>query len=106
MLNIQDERLAIRTLNQLNLGTATVIGHSLKAQGLRLCDEIVRRCFWRQGLGASVMRKKPLLTKRHRKKRLQWAKASHDCDVENWSHIIWLDESKFNVFGLDGCQWC
>ena len=78
----------MRTLNQPNLGIATAICHSLKAQGLCLCDETVCRCFWRQGLGARVKRKKPLLTKRYRKKRLQWAKASHDCDVENWSHII------------------
>ena len=88
MLNMQDKKLGVRTLNQPNLGIATAIGHSLKAQGLCLCDEIVRRCFRRQGLGTRVMRKKLLLRKRHRKKYLQWTKASHDCHVENWSHVI------------------
>ena len=64
----------MRTLNQPKLGTATVVGHSLKAQGLRLCNETICRSFQRQGLGARVMRKKTLLTKRHMKKCLQWSK--------------------------------
>ena len=106
LLSIQDERLAMRTLNQPKLGTTAAVGRSLRAQGLRLCDETVCRSFRRQGLGARVKRKKPLLTKRHKKKRLQWAKASQDCDVENWSYVIWSDESKFDVFGSDGRQWC
>ena len=100
-LSIRDERLAVRTLNQPKLGITTTMGCSLRAQGLRLCDEIVRRSFWRPGLGARVKRKKSLLTKRHKKKHLQWAKALHNYDVENWSHVIWSD-----VFDSDGCQWC
>ena len=47
-----------------------------------------------------------MLTKKHRQKRLRWAKASKECEVEDWSHVIWSDESKFNVFGSDGRQWC
>ena len=38
--------------------------------------------------------------------RYRWAKASQSCGTKDWSHIIWSDESKFNVFGSDGCQWC
>ena len=71
LLSIRDERLVVRTLNQPKLGIVAVVGRSLKAQGLRLCDETVCRSFRRQGLGARVKRKKPLLTKRHKKKRLQ-----------------------------------
>jgi len=106
LLSIRDERLAVRTLNQPKSGTTAAVGRSLRAQGLCLSDETVRRSFRRQGLGARVKRKKPLLTKRHRQKRLQWAKVSQDCDVENWNHVIWSNESKFNVFGSDGRQWC
>jgi hypothetical protein len=48
-----------------------------------------------------------LLTKKKhtRHKRLQWAKASKEYEVKYSSHIIWSDESKFNVFGSDGRQW-
>ena len=71
LLSIRDERLAVRTFNQPKLGTAAAMGRSLRAQGLRLCDETVRKSFQKQGLGARMKRKKPLLTKRHKKKRLQ-----------------------------------
>ena len=67
LLSIRDERLVVRTLNQPKLGTAATVDHSLRAQGLCLCDETVRRSFWRQGLGARVKRNKPLLLKRHKK---------------------------------------
>ena len=70
LLSIRDERLVVRTLNQPKLGTVATVGRSLRAQGLRLCDETVCRSFWRQGLGARVKRKKPLLTKMHKKKHL------------------------------------
>ena len=66
----------MKTLSQLQLGTLATVGRILRAQGLHLRDETVRKCFWRQGLGARIKRKKPLLTKRHRKKCLQWAKVS------------------------------
>ena len=105
-MGIHDERLAVRMLNEPKSGNAAVVGRKLRAQGLRLCDETVRRCFRRQGLRCRVKKKKPLLTKKHRAKRLRWAKASKEREVEDWSHVIWSDESKFNVFGSDGRQWC
>jgi len=88
LLSIRDERLIVRILIQSQTISAAVVGCRLKAQGLRLCDETIRRSFRRQGLGSRVKRKNPLLTKRHRQKRLQFAKASQDCDVEDWSHVI------------------
>ena len=62
--SIRDERLAVRMLNEPKSGNAVVVGRKLRAQGLRLCNETVRRCFWRQGLGSRVKKKKPLLTKK------------------------------------------
>lgn len=50
LLGIRDERLAVRMLNEPKSGNAAVVGCKLCAQGLRLCDETVRRCFRRQGL--------------------------------------------------------
>ena len=71
LLSIRDERLAVRMLNEPKSGNAVVVGRKLRAQGLRLYNESVRRCFRRQGLGSRVKKKKPLLTKKHRQKRLR-----------------------------------
>ena len=106
LLSIRDERLAVRMLNEPKSGSAIVVGRKLRAHGLRLCDETVRRCFRRRGLQSRAKRKKPLLTKKHRHKRLRWAKGVKEYEVEDWSHVIWSDESKFNVFGSDGRQYC
>ena len=76
LLGIRDERLALRLLNMQKSGNAAAIGRGLRAQGLRVSDETVRRSFQRQGLGARVQKKKLLLTKRHRQTRYRWAKAS------------------------------
>jgi hypothetical protein len=39
-------------------------------------------------------------------KQLEWAKAHADWSADNWKAVIFLDESKFNLFGSDGCSWC
>jgi DDE superfamily endonuclease/Transposase len=71
-----------------------------------ISDQTVRRAFRKHGLVARIKRKKPLLKKTHRSKRLAWAKEHKDWTVEKWAKVVWSDESKFNLFGSDGRQYC
>lgn len=43
--------------------------------------------------------RKPLLRKQNRVKRLQWARLHQHWTEEDWSKVLWSDESKFEVFG-------
>jgi len=70
-----------------------------------VCSETVRRVLRKHSLKAVVKKKKPLLSARHRKKRLDFALKHKEWTVEDWKRVIWSDETKINRFGSDGRQW-
>ncbi|GBM24498.1 hypothetical protein AVEN_254013-1 [Araneus ventricosus] len=46
----------------------------------------------------------PLLTKRHRQLRLQWAREHRDWTVDDeWKRVAWSYESRFLIHHVDGC---
>ena len=57
------------------------------------------------GLRPMVKRKRPLLTARHRRERLQWAERCKEYTMEDWKRIVWSDETKINRLGSDGRKW-
>lgn len=46
--------------------------------------------------------KKPLISEKNRKKRLQWAKEHLYWTLKQWEKVLWSDESKYLLFGSDG----
>jgi len=50
----------------------------------------------------ALPKKKPLLSIKNVKKRLQFAGEHIQKGPNFWNMIVWSDESKFNVFGSDG----
>jgi hypothetical protein len=66
----------------------------------------VKRALNRNGLNGRVRRKKPLLNKKHRQRRYSFALRYRKWKVDQWKYVVWSDESKFNVFGSDGRQYC
>ena len=54
---------------------------------------------------AVVKRNRPLLSKRHRRERLDFAICHQDWTVEDWKRVVWSDETKINCLGLDGRKW-
>jgi len=70
-----------------------------------LTSQTTRNHLRKTGLKAVVKAKKPLLTKRHRKERLDFALAHQDWTVEDWKTVVWSDETKINRLGSDGRIW-
>jgi len=68
-------------------------------------SETVRRILRKNSFKAVVKKKKPLLSARHRQKRLAFALKYREWTVEDWKRVIWSDETKINRFGSDGRQW-
>jgi len=72
--------------------------------GKTVSAQTVRRTIKKQGYNGRVARKKPLLSERNRKLRENFAKEYAKKDQSWWDDVIFLDESKFNLFGSDGME--
>ena len=70
--------------------------------GITISEQTVRRRLHEIGLKGRVTRKKPYVNKVNRGKRLEYAKTYRKEPSGYWDNVLWTDESKFNLFGLDG----
>ncbi len=70
--------------------------------GVTISCDTIRRTLQRNGMPGCRPRKKPLLKPRHKKARLEFARAHADKDEDYWDSILWSNETKINVFGTDG----
>ena len=70
-----------------------------------LSTQTVRNNLKMAGMKAVVKKKKPKLTKKHKKDRLDFALKHQYWTIEDWKKIVWLDEAKINRFGSDGKKW-
>jgi len=68
--------------------------------------DTVRNHLRKTGLEAHIKRKVPYLKPQHVQARKTWAAEHSLWDVEDWEVVVFSDESKFNLFGSDGVQWC
>lgn len=77
---------------------STITGNSLSAR-------TVCRYLDAAGLKAVVKPKKPRLSPKHIKARLEFAQHHKDWTIEDWKHVVWSDETKVNHLGSDGRKW-
>ena len=73
---------------------------------MQVCVETVRCALRRGGLQSQVKQKKPRLLIKNVKARLDFARARLDWTIDDWSGVIFSDESKINQFCFDGISWC
>jgi transposase len=70
-----------------------------------LSAKTVCRHLSQTGMKAVVKRKRPFLSKRHRRERLDFAIEHQHWTVEDWKKVVWSDETKINRLGSDGRKW-
>lgn len=101
------ERMIVRLIKSGTCVTAVQVQKHLKNfHGIDMSVQTVRNILHRHGYVGRVKVKKPYLKKTHRKVRLAFAKKYKDWTSEDWRKVVWSDESKFNVFGSDGKEYC
>ena len=96
-------RMAARMLAKCEAKTAADVQRSFLPH---VSVETIRRHLSDYGLKAYRRRTKPLLTAAQVKKRRLWAKEHEKWEVKDWEQVLYSDESKFNLVGSDGVQWC
>ena len=69
---------------------------------MKVDESTIRNVLKDTGLEAMKKEKRPRLSAKNIKKRLEFAKYYKDWTVEDWKHVIWSDETKINRFGSDG----
>ena len=82
---------------------ATDISKQLRELELvNISHRTVRNRLHEYDLHSRALAKKPLLTKRHIAKRLAYSKKYQNWTVDDWKKVLWSDEIKICLNGLDG----
>ncbi len=102
-LTPRQERLLMRRVEENRHASSLQLSKEVESQtGVTISRNTIRRTLQRNGMHGCRPRKKPFLKPRHKKARLEFARAHADKDEDYWDSILWSDETKINVFGTDG----
>ena len=95
-----------RLVHLIRSGRVDTAPEAMRLLGLRVSNQTVRNALREGGLRARVKAKKPLLQRRHFRHRLAFALAHRHWTLEDWSRVIFSDETKINRMGSDGRRYC
>ncbi len=91
------ERLLMRRVEENLHASSLQLSKEVESQtGVTISRGTIRRTLQRNGMHGCRPRKKPLLKPRHKKARLEFARAHADKDEDYWDSILWSDETKIN----------
>lgn len=72
--------------------------------GVRVSPDRVRQILRQDGLSAQKKVKKPKLTIRHRRLRMEFVNKYRHWTIDDWKRVLWTDETKINRYGSDGTR--
>lgn len=88
-----------------HLRTAKEVHLKLQQLGYSISYSSTTNVLKSMNFHARIKKKKPLLTKKHMKLRLAWAKKYRNWTVDQWRQVVFSDETKVNIWGSDGCKY-
>lgn len=84
---------------------STIAAEIKKSYNLNIHQKTISRRLHEFGLKGRRPRKKPMLSKKNIKQRLDFARAHQHWTVQDWSKVLFSDESKFNRICSDGISY-
>jgi transposase len=102
-LSVRDKAFCVRSVVKNGKQNASEVKKGLREDlGVVVSVATVRRALQDAGLVSFVKPKKPLLSPKNIKARLAFAKSHLSWTSDDWSRVIWSDETKICRFGSDG----
>lgn len=106
LLSEADKRYCVRLATKGRVDNAVKIRKEFeKTFKKSVSVDTIKRALRGSGLGAIEKPKKPMLSKKNVKKRLEWCKKHRDWTIDDWKRVVWSDETKINRFNSDGRVW-
>lgn len=100
-----DRLIQMRSVGDPRL-TATAINRDLKVfHGVDIHVSTVKRRLQERNLNGRRPSQKPLISTKNRKARIEFAKRYELWTPEQWSEVLWSDESKFYLVSSDGIRY-
>ena len=99
----RQDRALLRMVRQDRFLSARALTARMRnLYGMRAGRTTVNNRLLSRGYRAYRPTTKPLLTANHRRLRLEWAQRWRNLTVAHWQHVIFGDESRFQLYPVDG----
>ena len=99
----RQDRALLRMVRQDHFLSARALTARMRnLYGMRAGRTTVNNRLLSRGYRAYRPTTKPLLTANHRRLRLEWAQRWRNLTVAHWQHVIFGDESRFQLYPVDG----
>jgi transposase len=106
LLDDRQKRILARILRSSKVKTAEHVRKEAKQfHNIDVSRDTVARALKSMGYVARVKKKKPMLSEKQRKARLEWARAHAKWTSDDWKHVIWSDEAPFMIVNSDGKEY-
>ncbi|KAI0997290.1 hypothetical protein K3495_g10896 [Podosphaera aphanis] len=105
-LTPRDKRRIVNNIANRIVKTPKQAAAGLQASmGISVTPQTVRNVLRESDLKAKKKPKKPALTTRHRKARLDFSLRHKEWTIEDWKKVVWSDETKINRICSDGINY-
>lgn len=103
ILTQREKSAIVRKIKQNPRQTASKIASDVMSEyGKQVSVDTIRNVLHEANYNSRTARRKPLISKKNKKKRLEYAKTYLNHGPEYWNRVIFTDESKYNLFKSDG----
>lgn len=100
VLSDTTNRLIVRKVKENPKISAAKIGDDVRNElNIKVSNETIRNVLRKNNFHCRVARNKPLISKKNKRLRLEFAKEHENKGMDFWNRVIFSDESKFHILG-------